>query len=131
VPPEETQSRHPPRGAETTALGDRDRNRLAEALGRHYVEGRLDADQLDQRLEMAYQARSAQQARQAMVNLPPLQPQGRPRRRGRRRHGESSVPQAGWLPSTERFRDPTTQRVMRVWVDPGDGARHYIAETDS
>jgi hypothetical protein len=27
----------------------------------------------------------------------------------------------------ERFRDPRTGRVMRVWIDPG-GARRYVAE---
>ncbi len=133
MPPEATHSLHPlAPDADNPALGDAERDQLAEALGRHYVEGRLDADQLDQRLEMVYRARSAQQARPALADLAPLQPKtGRPRRRGRRRHGESSVPQAGWLPSTERFRDPTTRRVMRVWVDPGDGARHYIAESDA
>jgi len=128
VPPEGTPSFHRALQAGTVAVGDSDREHLAEALGRHYVEGRLDAEQLGQRLELVYRAQSAQQVAQAMVDLPPLELDTRPRRRGRHRHGEASAPQAGWLPSTERFRDPTTQRVMRVWVDPTDGARHYVAE---
>ena len=45
-----------------------------------------------------------------------------------RRHGEASVPAAGWQPTEESFRDPSTGRMMRVWVDPVDGSRHYIAE---
>jgi hypothetical protein len=32
------------------------------------------------------------------------------------------------VPTKERFIDPSTQRVMRVWVDPGDHTRHYVAE---
>jgi hypothetical protein len=45
---------------------------------------------------------------------------------GLRRHGESSVPAAGWQPTEESFRDPSTGRIMRVWVDPADGSRHYV-----
>ena len=44
-----------------------------------------------------------------------------------RRHGESSGPQAGWQPTDEVFRDPGTDRMMRVWVD-ASGARHYVPE---
>ena len=28
----------------------------------------------------------------------------------------------------ERFVDPSTKRVMRVWIDPGDHSRHYVPE---
>ncbi len=34
----------------------------------------------------------------------------------------------GWLPTQERFRDPTTGKIMRVWVDPADQSRHYVPE---
>ena len=34
-----------------------------------------------------------------------------------------------WRPTAERFRDPRTNRVMRVWEDAG-GARHYVADDD-
>jgi len=42
-----------------------------------------------------------------------------------RRHGEVSRPAADWTPTDEVFRDPSTDRVMRVWVDPA-GQRHYV-----
>jgi hypothetical protein len=45
-----------------------------------------------------------------------------------RRHGESQVPQEGWQRTDEVFRDPSTNRLMRVWIDPMDGSRHYVPE---
>jgi hypothetical protein len=47
---------------------------------------------------------------------------------GLRRHGESQVAQPGWVPTEESFRDPSTGRIMRVWIDPVDGSRHYVPE---
>jgi hypothetical protein len=47
---------------------------------------------------------------------------------GLRRHGESPVAAPGWAPTEESFRDPSTGRIMRVWVDPVDGSRHYVPE---
>ncbi len=44
-----------------------------------------------------------------------------------RRHGESDQPQAGWTPTDELFRDPGTDRTMRVWLDRA-GERHYVPE---
>jgi hypothetical protein len=32
------------------------------------------------------------------------------------------------MPTKERFIDPSTQRIMRVWVDPADQSRHYVPE---
>jgi len=115
-------------------LGDAERDSLAEALGRHYVEGRLDSEALGARVERIYSAQFLDEAQAALAGLPPLAagpPAAAPRRaRGwRRRHGESSAAQPGWRPTPERFRDPSTDRVMRVWVDPSDGSRHYVPET--
>jgi hypothetical protein len=45
-----------------------------------------------------------------------------------RRHGESESPRPHWQRTGEVFRDPGTDRVMRVWVDPYDGSRHYVPE---
>lgn len=45
-----------------------------------------------------------------------------------RRHGESATPKGGWRPTDEVFIDATSNRRMRVWVDPGDGSRHYVPE---
>jgi len=47
---------------------------------------------------------------------------------GLRRHGESDRAEPGWRPTDEVFKDPSTDRVMRVWVDPSDGSRHYVPE---
>jgi hypothetical protein len=44
-----------------------------------------------------------------------------------RRHRESQRPQVGWRATDEVFNDPSTNRVMRVWLD-GEGERHYVAE---
>ena len=45
-----------------------------------------------------------------------------------RRHGEASVPAANWTRTDEVFRDPSSARLMRVWLDPTDGTRHYVPE---
>ena len=45
-----------------------------------------------------------------------------------RRHAEAGSPSEDWQRTDEVFRDPTTRRLMRVWIDPGDGSRHYVAE---
>jgi hypothetical protein len=123
------------RGGEPAAgrrrLGEADRDRYAELLGRHYVDGRLDTDELGRRVEALYRAAFAAEAEGLVADLgaaPAALPATASRWRRRRRHGEAEQPQAGWRPTPERFQDPTTSRVMRVWVDPADGTRHYIAE---
>ena len=44
-----------------------------------------------------------------------------------RRHGESDAPEPGWTPTDEVFKDPGTDRLMRVWVDRL-GDRHYVPD---
>jgi hypothetical protein len=44
-----------------------------------------------------------------------------------RRHGESDAPEPGWAPTDEVFRDPASNRLMRVWADAA-GERHYLPE---
>ncbi len=44
-----------------------------------------------------------------------------------RRHGESDQPQPGWTPTDEVFKDPGTDRTMRVWLDRA-GERHYVPD---
>jgi len=44
-----------------------------------------------------------------------------------RRHGETDRPRPGWVATDEVFRDPGTERVMRVWADR-TGGRHYIPD---
>ena len=45
-----------------------------------------------------------------------------------RRHGEAVTPAEDWQATSEVSIDPTTNRLMRVWVDPHDGSRHYVAD---
>ena len=44
-----------------------------------------------------------------------------------RRHGEVASPAASWTSTDEVFNDPSTNRVMRVWLD-ASGERHYVPE---
>jgi hypothetical protein len=44
-----------------------------------------------------------------------------------RRHGESDKPNPDWKRTEEVFNDPSTNRVMRVWLDAA-GDRHYVPE---
>jgi hypothetical protein len=46
-----------------------------------------------------------------------------------RRHRETDRPQAGWQRTGEVFNDPSTNRVMRVWLDES-GERHYVPEAE-
>ena len=98
-------------------------DRLAALLGRHYAEGRFEADELERRLDLAYAGSET-----ALEGLPPLAAAPPKKRRWGRRHGEATTADPSWVPTKERFVDPTTQRIMRVWVDPGDHARHYVQD---
>ena len=42
--------------------------------------------------------------------------------------GETGYLEPRFLPTTEVFTDPTSRRVMRVYVDPRTGERRYRAE---
>jgi hypothetical protein len=110
-------------------LGDADREQLYETLKRHAAEGRLDIAELERRVALVANAETREAAAEAVADLPALagmsEPSLRPRRG--RGHGEVDKPGADWQPTSERFRDPRTRRVLRVWVDPG-GERHYVAE---
>jgi len=110
-------------------MGDADREVLYEALTRHAAEGRLDVAELERRVALVAEAQTREEAAAAMDDLPPLAgaPEAAPRPRRGRGHGEADKPAPDWRPTNERFRDPRTQRVLRVWVDPA-GERHYVAE---
>ena len=51
-------------------VGDRERDRAANELARHYREGRLTTEELAQRLETALRARDGAQLRSALKELP-------------------------------------------------------------
>jgi hypothetical protein len=52
---------------------DADRERVAEALRQHHVDGRLDAEELTQRLDSAYDAKTFGELDAITTDLPPLQ----------------------------------------------------------
>jgi hypothetical protein len=74
------------------------------------------------------------EAAAALAGLPqlagPAAAAGSGQRRSRRGHAQAATPGAGWVPTDERFRDPTTRVIMRVWVDPSDHSRHYVPEAE-
>jgi len=92
-------------------LGDADRELFYDALERHAAEGRLDTAELERRVTIVAEADTRDERRP----------------RWGRGHGEADQPQPGWQPTNERFRDPRTRHVVRVWVDAA-GARHYVRE---
>jgi hypothetical protein len=108
-------------------LTDREQEQLLEALRRHVAEGRLELDEFDARAARLYEARSRGEARAVLDGLPLLAAASPSpgRRRWGRRHGETDRLQPHWVATDEVFRDPTSGRLMRVWVDPTDGTRHY------
>jgi hypothetical protein len=82
---------------------------------------------------MVLGAAYADEAAAALAELPPALAAGEPGsgrgRRGRRgRHAQAAEPGPGWVPTPERFRDPSTGTVMRVWTDPADDSRHYVPD---
>lgn len=108
-----------------------DRERLVALLREHYALGQFDLEELDRRVGLVLSAVYLDQAAAAIADLPQLTDPGtagpRPVKR-RRGHAQAAKPAAGWLPTDERFRDPTTRAVMRVWIDPIDQSRHYVPE---
>jgi len=62
----------PPGDELALRAGDRDRERAAEELRRHHLEGRLDADELEERLGRAYGARTLGGLAGVLNDLPVL-----------------------------------------------------------
>jgi hypothetical protein len=109
-------------------LSDADREALFAQLSSHAAAGRLDLAELERRVGVVAAAVSREDAAPAVADLPPLPAAGTGDVAGRRRgHAEAARAAPDWQPTGERFRDPRSQRIMRVWVD-GAGARHYVPE---
>ena len=111
-------------------LSDAERELLYDKLGRHAAQGRLSLEELERRVALIAEAQTREQATAVLADLPPLpaaDPAPEQRRRGPRGHGDVDAPAVDWQPTNERFRDPRSGRVMRVWVD-ATGGRHYVAE---
>ena len=124
----------PPGGPGAGAgFGDAERDRLTIVLREHYALGRLDEAEFDRRLGIVLSADHAAAAADALAGLPPLIPHPAGQtpasgRRSRRRHAQVTAPDPGWVPTAERFRDPSSGAIMRVWLDPADGSRHYVPD---
>jgi Domain of unknown function (DUF1707) len=109
-------------------LSEADRELLYEQLSRHAAEGRLEVDELERRVEVVAAATTREEAAAALADLPPLADTSAARGASRGRgHGHADEAAPDWQPTSERFRDPRTNRIMRVWVDSA-GGRHYVPE---
>jgi hypothetical protein len=98
-------------------------------LREHYALENLDDAELDRRTGLVLAARYTDEAAAALDGLPLLSGRGQPRApRSRRRHAQADQPGPGWVPTAERFRDPASRQIVRVWVDPADDSRHYVPE---
>jgi len=130
----------PPQPGPRALAGDADRERLLGLLREHYARGQLDLDEMSRRVGIVLASTYTDEAAAAVTDLPLLgtvgsggPPPASPRRGRpgqRRRHAQQAEPGAGWVPTAERFRDPSTRAIMRVWVDPADLSRHYVPEPD-
>lgn len=113
-------------------LSDADRERFYDQLSAHAAADRITIEELERRVAIVAAAQEREQAAAALADLPPLAT-GAQAERGRRlfgrRYGVAEAPAPDWQPTSERFRDPESRRLMRVWVD-GSGGRHYLAEQD-
>jgi len=127
-----------------TLIGDAERNRFVSELNEHYAAGRLTLDDLRHRAEVVMSAVYLDEARAGMAQLPAIAGTVSPRatrqdesppadgtRAGwlrRKGHAQVTAAAPGWERTGERFRDPSTGVVMRVWTDPADGSRHYVPD---
>jgi DUF1707 SHOCT-like domain len=142
-------------GGPRPLAAEADRERLLVLLREHYAAGLLGLEDLDRRVGIVLGARYLDEAAAAVADLPgapaagtapalgsgpaapgPATPAGSPStmagrsapRRVRRGHAHADQPAVGWIPTDERFRDPTSRAIMRVWIDPADQSRHYVPE---
>lgn len=151
TPPPEPPPVPPP--VPRSVLSEAGRERLLSLLREHYARGLLDLDEMSRRVGVVLAAAYTDQAAAAVTDLPLLDAAGsagpaagrasrdrasRGRAAGgraaggragqRRRHAQRAEPDPGWVPTPERFRDPSTRVIMRVWIDPTDLSRHYVPE---
>ena len=127
----------PPHGPRSL-LSEADREQLLGLLREHYVRGQLDLDEMSRRVGVVLASAYSDEAMMVVTDLPLLgapgsggssaAPAGHGRPGQRKRHAQQAQPGAGWVPTPERFRDPSTRAIMRVWIDPADLSRHYVPE---
>ena len=121
-------------------VSEADREQMLGLLREHYAHGQLDLNEMSRRVGVVLASTYSDEAMAAVTDLPLLgrmasaEPSPPPASRGRpgqrRRHAQRPEPGAGWVPTAERFRDPSTRAIMRVWIDPADLSRHYVPEPD-
>jgi hypothetical protein len=121
-------------------VSEADREQLLGLLREHYAHGQLDLNEMSRRVGVVLASTYSDEAMAAVTDLPLLgrmasaEPSPAPASHGRpgqrRRHAQRPEPGAGWVPTAERFRDPSTRAIMRVWIDPADLSRHYVPEPD-
>jgi Domain of unknown function (DUF1707) len=115
---------------EATDVG---RERLIVVLREHFARGVIDQAELDRRVGIVLAAIWADEAAAAVADLPQLVQPGQAAKLRRKGHGQAARPEPGWVPTGERFRDPTSKVIMRVWIDPAAPAgseRKYVPEQD-
>jgi hypothetical protein len=126
----------PPPGPRSP-VSDADRERLLVLLREHYARGQLELDEMSRRVGVVLASAYSDEAAAAVTDLPLLggtaaagdAPPARARLGQRRRHAQRLQPAAAWVPTPERFRDPSTRAITRVWIDPADLSRHYVPES--
>jgi Domain of unknown function (DUF1707) len=128
----------PPPPGPRSLVSDADRERLLVLLREHYARGQLELDEMSRRVGVVLASTYSDEAAAAVTDLPVLggtvagdAPPARARPGQRRRHAQRMQPAAAWVPTPERFRDPSTRAITRVWIDPADLSRHYVPEPDS
>jgi hypothetical protein len=124
-----------------SALDEAGRERVLALLREHYAQGRLNHAELDRRVGIVLSATYTDEAAATVADLPTIiGASGTPATPGaaaglpigqRRRHATQAAPGAAWVPTPERFRDPSTKKIMRVWIDPADQSRHYVPDDQS
>jgi hypothetical protein len=82
-----------PRGPHALRIGDAERDAAATDLGEHYAAGRLTLDELNERLDAVFSARTFGQLNRIMADLPG------PGRLAWRTAWHSAVPHAVWDPA--------------------------------
>jgi hypothetical protein len=109
-------------------LGDQDRDEICELLAQHAAFGRLELDELERRVALVMAAETREDALRVLDDLPPLPPDpASARGRGGRRYGDADRARVDWTPTDERFRDPRSGQITRVWID-ATGGRHYLRD---
>jgi Domain of unknown function (DUF1707) len=81
--------------------GDRDRDTVADILREQHLAGRLDTDELQERIERCYAAKTYGELDALLAELPvaaPEPPGSAPVGMGDRRHGAGVPTRMGWLP---------------------------------